>query len=372
MTGEPIIEDQWPPNRPNSEGERNLATDYSRECNSAAGISKFKEQKRATYATNILKLVRQQSFASDGGINSEKDYQHKQYSPGTSNRDPHPTNAIDKCPDIRGGFSSPRIPTLLPESHTPCNNSPRFVSLCSSRPLPSPTLSLDKCYVAPPLRTLRSENNLIPRNDRSIGDLLSLRMRQPEERDNFFSRAIQSYESFDSLVKLALSHPIFPLLFRGVFAAVNGNAPSIVNVRSEMMFRQVEEKAEHLQISYGRTGMQNQHMQPDEIDLLFTALYGALKSLQSEEHPPITVPLYQMMCACGNLEGTKRAKLIPHSSLPMDKLAPAFPLKYREQSRSARWLLENWLNENYQNPYPTREQKLKLARECKMTLEQVR
>lgn len=174
-----------------------------------------------------------------------------------------------------------------------------------------------------------------------------------------------------------LQDPSLLLIFKGAYETTTGFSPTINDCRTKDAIRRASAKLELIAQTSRRIGVRETLEKFDSVDFFFCVLDTAFKSLQAEIQPPIPSILHNTMSSCSKL---------PHQIPAMrnDK-SPIYSGTQNSQSKgqtldgpqraklsdSARERLEQWFQNNFEHPYPTKEQKLQLAQECAMRIGQV-
>ncbi len=177
---------------------------------------------------------------------------------------------------------------------------------------------------------------------------------------------------FDGLVEDILQHPSFPLMFEGTYKSSTGIPPNIDDIRTQAALRRASEKSREIESNARAMGVQDALKRANSIDFFFCLLHAAFKSLQSEMQPPIPSSLHTTMNACAKLPDDvwmRGSEGSPIESPILDSTADDSTRS--KLSKHARNRLEEWFIEHFNNPYPTKEEKIMLAQECELTIGQV-
>lgn len=179
--------------------------------------------------------------------------------------------------------------------------------------------------------------------------------------------------TFMGLVQIMLHHPLLPLIFKGTFEAATGLAPNLEDRRSiDAINRAMKETAKIEEISKN-IGLRTMMHDKEGVDLFLVVLLNALNTLRDSNQVPISAPLDSMITACSrkpeNLVTFKVGSPVRSASPP---LTPSFVINTRTKlGDDARRILSKWFDDHYDNPYPTEAEKLQLAKECDLQLNQI-
>ncbi len=183
----------------------------------------------------------------------------------------------------------------------------------------------------------------------------------------------RSESNFLGLVQIMLYHPLLPLIFKGTYEASTGSALILEDEQSaESVHRALEESSKLAEISKN-IGLRTMIHDKEGVDLFFVVLHTVLNQLRDSNHLPISSTLDSMMSACA--KGPERASSLKRGS-PIWSTSPittpSFIINTRTKlGENARKVLDKWFQDHYDDPYPSEEEKIRLADECDLQLNQI-
>lgn len=195
-------------------------------------------------------------------------------------------------------------------------------------------------------------------------------------RNSYVTENPQTGKTFDGLVDDIRQHQLLPLILKRAYESSLGISPFINDQKTKDELRRASRKSEFIEDKSRRAGVQEALKQVDTVDFFFCLLNAALKSLAADFQPPISSILHNTLSSCAQLpksrgQGTDSPTTTVGSPIEQTydpTLAGSARPKLSDYARNR---LDEWFNDNFQNPYPTKEQKLLLARDCGIKFNQV-
>ncbi len=162
----------------------------------------------------------------------------------------------------------------------------------------------------------------------------------------------------DSLVERILRHPKLPLLFQGVFAAVNGTPWTVYD----------NSCPEGLEYPGKDSILRNSGLQgpiPDEaLDSTLRAVLEAVNKIVMGTACHIPVQIQEMISASRNR--------VPNRDFKRAQIDNTYPISCTRFKPESKLILETWFYDNFLNPYPSPPQKKELANKSGLDPSQVR
>lgn len=181
--------------------------------------------------------------------------------------------------------------------------------------------------------------------------------------------------TFDNLVQTMLQHPLLPLIFKATYEVCSDASPIITDARSEKVIQFALNKSARVQ-RLARNVDANSQMNSEGVEVFLVALHTALNSLRAPVQPRPAV-LHSMITACmpQTLPSPPTNFVIPDKTVVKRCSSPTSPTFVNTSKPKlggkARKILDAWFDAHFDSPYPTENEKLVLARECNLQLNQI-
>ncbi|PXF43904.1 Pre-B-cell leukemia transcription factor 3 [Gracilariopsis chorda] len=179
------------------------------------------------------------------------------------------------------------------------------------------------------------------------------------------------HSNYNALVASIARHPFFVLLFKRVFAAT-GTHPFDADATLSDVLSASERKAMAVRHGAETRGVSGAVSHFSAVDVFLSALLTALSDVRCGFPSVANDTLRHALVTVSNsqrLGGSSRGALsVWKDERHIHKGVSSGRTPLSEKAKAA---LERWFHENLENPYPTIEQKLELARTCSMSLNSV-